>query len=117
MEPSGVRISTSRSIMYASTRIRNREAVEAKRMLPMRSPTIPGRRSRHWPACGVRALTQHVARVGLGDQQIGVGLEQQARGDEARGGGAHGRDVAGVIAVALLERGPRVAGGRAVGLR
>src|SRR6185436_15508056 len=106
IEPSGVRISTSRSIMDASTRIRNREAVEAKRMLPVHSPTVPGHRSGHWPACRARALSQDVARVGLRDQQIGVGLEQEARGDEARGGGAHGGDVAGVIAVALLERGP-----------
>src|ERR1700704_3592678 len=58
---------------------------------------------------------QDAARVGLGDHRIGVGLEQQARRDQARGGGAYGGDVAGVIAVALLQRWPRIAAGRTLG--
>ena len=66
---------------------------------------------------------EDAACVGLRDEQIGIGGEQQARGDEAVRGGAHRGDVAGVVVVALLEGEPRVdadgnevAGLRSVGL-
>jgi HSP20 family molecular chaperone IbpA len=58
---------------------------------------------------------QHVAGIGIGDQGIGIGLQQEAGRDRIRGRLRHRLHVAGVRAVALLERQARIAGGEALG--
>src|SRR6516165_1778820 len=57
---------------------------------------------------GIRAsLLQHVACLGGGHQRLFIGRQQEARGGGLAGGELDGGDVAGVAAIALLERGAR----------
>src|ERR1043166_6493644 len=57
------------------------------------------------------ASAQNVARVGLGDEAVRVRGEQEALRDQPIGARANLGDVPGVVAVALLQRRPRIPGG------
>src|SRR5947199_409457 len=58
-----------------------------------------------WPSTSPRILVRPVAGLG----------EQEPLPLERRGRLAHARDVVGTVAIALLERWPRVAGGLTLG--
>src|ERR1043165_3722814 len=63
------------------------------------------------------ASTQHAAGLGLANELVRIRLEQEAGSHRAFGGAAHGGDVAFVAAVALFQRGARVATRLAFGRR